>query len=81
MTHHPTIDQIESMPAADIAALPAEALAALVEDLIVLAERCRAIREAVIAALALRHGEQAGTPLIADGAPRLAVVRPHPKAA
>ncbi|MDR6290093.1 hypothetical protein E9232_002614 [Inquilinus ginsengisoli] len=81
MTHHPTIDQIESMPTAEIAALPAEALAALVEDLIVLAERCRAIRGAVFAALALRHGDPAEMPLAADAAPGLAVVRPHPKAA
>lgn len=81
MTHHPTIDQIESMPTAEIAALPAEALAALVEDLIVLAERCRAIRGAVFAALALRHGDPAEMPLAADAAPGLAVVRPHPRAA
>jgi hypothetical protein len=81
MTDHPTIDQIESMPTAEIAALPTEALAALVEDLIVVAERCRAIRQAVVAALALRYGDQAGTPIVAEGAPGLAVVRPHPKAA
>ena len=56
MSLHPTLDQIEAMPMAAVAALPAEALALLVEDLVILAERSRTLREIVTAALALRYG-------------------------
>lgn len=50
----PTLARIESMPVAAIAALPAEALAQLVEDMIVLVEHSRRLQAIVGAALALR---------------------------
>jgi hypothetical protein len=56
MSTLPTLDQIEGMPVAAIAALPAEALAQLVDDLVVLVEHSRRLQAAIAAALALRSG-------------------------
>ncbi|MGO1077654.1 hypothetical protein [Inquilinus sp. CA228] len=52
----PTLDQIEGMPIAAVAALPAEALAQLVDDLVVLVEHSRQLQAVIAAALALRSG-------------------------
>lgn len=54
MNSLPTLDQIEGMPVAAIAALPADALALLVEDVVVLVEHSRRLQDAIAAALALR---------------------------
>jgi hypothetical protein len=56
MSTLPTLDQIEDMPIAAVAALPAEALAQLVDDLVVLVEHSRRLQAAIAAALALRSG-------------------------
>ncbi|WP_225768552.1 hypothetical protein [Inquilinus sp. Marseille-Q2685] len=55
----PTLDQIEGMPIAAVAALPAEALAQLVDDLVVLVEHSRRLQAVIAAALALRAGRPA----------------------
>ncbi|MGK9169096.1 hypothetical protein KXR53_22455 [Inquilinus limosus] len=59
MSTLPTLDQIEGMPIAAVAALPAEALAQLVEDLVVLVEHSRRLQAVIAAALALRSGRPA----------------------
>ena len=59
MSTLPTLDQIEGMPIAAVAALPAEALAQLVDDLIVLVEHSRRLQAVIAAALALRSGRPA----------------------
>ncbi|MGK9234906.1 hypothetical protein KXS07_24365 [Inquilinus limosus] len=59
MSTLPTLDQIEGMPIAAIAALPAEALAQLVDDLVVLVEHSRRLQAVIAAALALRSGRPA----------------------
>lgn len=56
MSTLPTLDQIEGMPIAAVAALPAEALAQLVDDLVVLVEHSRRLQSVIAAALALRSG-------------------------
>ena len=56
MSTLPTLDQIEGMPVAAVAALPAEALAQLVDDLVVLVEHSRRLQAVIAAALALRSG-------------------------
>ena len=56
MSTLPTLDQIEGMPIAAVAALPAEALAQLVDDLVVLVEHSRRLQAVIAAALALRSG-------------------------
>lgn len=56
MSTLPTLDQIEGMPIAAVAALPAEALAQLVDDLVVLVEHSRRLQAVIAAALALRGG-------------------------
>lgn len=59
MSTLPTLDQIEGMPIAAVAALPAEALAQLVDDLVVLVEHSRRLQAVIAAALALRAGRPA----------------------
>lgn len=59
MSTLPTLDQIEGMPTAAVAALPAEALAQLVDDLVVLVEHSRRLQAVIAAALALRSGRPA----------------------
>ncbi|MFE0754143.1 hypothetical protein ACFW16_09330 [Inquilinus sp. NPDC058860] len=65
MSTLPTLDQIEGMPIAAVAALPAEALAQLVDDLVVLVEHSRRLQTVIAAALALRAGRPA--PQVAGG--------------
>ena len=59
MSTSPTLDQIEGMPIAAVAALPAEALAQLVDDLVVLVEHSRRLQAVIATALALRSGRSA----------------------
>lgn len=59
MSTLPTLEQIEGMPIAAVAALPAEALAQLVDDLVVLVEHSRRLQAVIAAALALRSGRPA----------------------
>ena len=59
MSTPPTLDQIEGMPIAAVAALPAEALAQLVDDLVVLVEHSRRLQAVIAAALALRSARPA----------------------
>ena len=59
MSTLPTLDQIEGMPIAAVAALPAEALAQLVDDLVVLVEHSRRLQAVIAAALVLRSGRPA----------------------
>ncbi|MGL4961564.1 MAG: hypothetical protein ACRC67_10060 [Inquilinus sp.] len=59
MSTLPTLDQIEGMPIAAVAALPAEALAQLVDDLVVLVEHSRRLQAVIAAALALRSARPA----------------------
>jgi|GEM_PF-3280539 len=59
MSTLPTLDQIEGMPIATVAALPAEALAQLVDDLVVLVEHSRRLQAVIAAALALRSSPPA----------------------
>jgi hypothetical protein len=59
MSTLPTLDQIEGMPIAAVAALPAEALAQLVDDLVVLVEHSRRLQAVIATALALRSGRPA----------------------
>lgn len=59
MSTLPTLEQIEGMPIAAVAALPAEALAQLVDDLVVLVEHSRRLQSVIAAALALRSGRPA----------------------
>lgn len=70
MSTLPTLDQIEGMPVAAVAALPAEALAQLVDDLVVLVEHSRRLQAVIAAALALR-----------SGGPALRVASGHPSEA
>ncbi|WP_342239137.1 hypothetical protein [Inquilinus sp. OTU3971] len=59
MSTLPTLDQIEGMPIAAVAALPAEALAQLVDDLVVLVEHSRRLQAVIAGALVLRSGRPA----------------------
>ena len=59
MSTLPTLDQIEGMPIAAVAALPAEALAQLIDDLVVLVEHSRRLQAVIAAALALRSARPA----------------------
>jgi predicted Zn-dependent protease with MMP-like domain len=59
MSTLPTLDQIEGMSIAAVAALPAEALAQLVDDLVVLVEHSRRLQAVIAAALALRSARPA----------------------
>jgi hypothetical protein len=59
MSNLPTLDQIEGMPVAAIAALSAEALALLVDDLVALVEHSRRLQAVIGAALALRSSRPA----------------------
>jgi len=65
MSTLPTLEQIEGMPIAAVAALPAEALAQLIDDLVVLVEHSRRLQAVIAAALALRSGRPAL--LVGDG--------------
>lgn len=55
MTTKPSLDDILAMPLRDIADLPAECLALLVDDLVARVERCRRLQQVINIALHLRQ--------------------------